>query len=241
MTARLTGVLLLAAALAAPALAQEESAEEEGPWSGKVALGYLATSGNTESASLNTAAELGLTHGKWTHLLEMTAITAEENDMTTAEAYKAGWKSEFNFSEHDFLFGRAVWRKDRFSGYDQQFSQTIGYGRRLIDTERHQLSAEIGAGARQSDLSDGTRENDTILRGGGRYRWQITETSRFTQDLAVESGATNVYIESITALRTRLLNDLALVASYTIKNNSDVPIGTEETDTYTSQSIEYEF
>ncbi len=241
MNVRLSGLLLCAALAPAPALAQETAAGDDGPWSGKFALGYLATSGNTESASLNTAAQIGYTSGPWVHTLDATAIGAEEENTTTAEAYKVGWKSEYNFSESDFLFGRAIWRKDRFSGYDQQFSQTIGYGRRLIDTERHRLNAEIGAGARQSELRDGTTENDTILRGGLDYRWQLTKTSQFTQDLSVESGSTNVYIESVTALRTRLLNDLALVASYTIKNNSDVPVGTEKRDTYTAVSIEYAF
>jgi len=242
MKARLTGIIACLAVLSLPAVAQESATSgDEGTWSGKVALGYLATSGNTESASLNTAAEIGYAHGNWNHLLELSAIFAEEEEATTAEAYKVGWKSEYNFSEHDFLFGRAIWRKDRFSGYDQQFSQTVGYGRRLIDTERHVLFAEIGAGARQSELPDGTSESDTILRSAAQYRWRFSENSRFTQDLSVESGSVNTYLESVTALRTRLINDLALVASYTIKNNSDVPAGTEKTDTYTALSLEYAF
>lgn len=246
MTRRFASLSVLLLAIAGNALAQSGSttpaaAAEEDPWSGKAALGYLATSGNTESSSLNTAGEIGYTHGNWAHLLDVSAIKAEEDNQSTAEAYKAGWKSELSFSEHDFLFGRLTWRKDLFSGYDQQFSQTVGYGRRIVDSATHKLSLEIGAGARQSDLSDGTEENETILRGGGRYRWQITETSQFSQDLSVESGETNTYAESITALRTRVLGDLALVASYTIKNNSDVPAGTEKTDTYTAISLEYAF
>lgn len=236
--------VLCTALLTIPAttLAQEEAAaEEESPWSGKAALGYLATSGNTESSSLNSAAEIGYTHGNWTHLLDGTAIKAEENDQSTAEAYKVGWKSEYSFSEHNYLFGRLTWRKDLFSGYDQQFSQTVGYGRRIIDSEKHRLSAEIGAGARQSELRDGTMEDDFIGRGGVKYRWLLTDTSTFTQEIAIESGSANTYTESITALKTRVLGDLALVASYTIKNNSDVPVGTEKTDTYTALSLEYEF
>lgn len=221
--------------------AQEAAEAGKSPWGGKAALGYLATSGNTDSASLNSQFEIGYTQGKWGHLLDATAIKSEEANQSTAEAYKLGWKSEYNFTDFDFLFGRLVWRKDLFSGYDQQFSQTVGYGRRLIETDRHHLSAEIGVGARQSKLRDGTSENDTILRAGGLYRWQITETSQFIQELSTESGSSNTYTESITALRTRLLNQLALVASYTIKNNSDVPLGTEKTDTYTALSIEYAF
>jgi putative salt-induced outer membrane protein len=39
----------------------------------------------------------------------------------------------------------------------------------------------------------------------------------------------------------KLLGDLALVASYTIKHNSDVSALTEKTDTYTALSLEYAF
>lgn len=239
---RLIALLSGLTALSTTTLAQGgPAAEEAGPWSGKAALGFLATSGNTDSSSLNSQFAVGYEHGNWQHLLDATAIKADENNESTAEAYKVGWKSEFNISEHDFLFGRLTWRKDLFSGYDQQFSQTVGYGRRLIETEKHHLSAEIGFGARQADLSDGTSEDGFIGRGGMLYRWQLTDTSQFTQELSIESGDTNTYTESITALRTRLLGEFALVASYTIKNNSDVPVATEKTDTYTALSIEYAF
>jgi putative salt-induced outer membrane protein len=45
----------------------------------------------------------------------------------------------------------------------------------------------------------------------------------------------------VTAISAKLLGDLALVASYTIKHNSDVPLLTEKTDTYTALSLEYAF
>lgn len=239
---RLIAVLSGVIALSHSAAAQENpAAEDAGPWSGKAALGYLATSGNTDSSSLNSQFEVGYEHDKWQHILDATAIKADENDQSTAEAYKIGWKSEYSFSEADFLFGRVTWRKDLFSGYDQQLSQTVGYGRRLIETDKHHLSVELGVGARQSELRDGSSESEVIGRAGGLYRWQLTETSRFTQELSIESGDTNTYTESITAIRTRLLGDFALVASYTIKNNSDVPVGIDKTDTYTALSVEYAF
>ena len=168
-------------------------------------------------------------------------ISVSEEDNTTAEAYDAGWKSEYNFSETDFLFGRLDWRKDRFSGYDTQFSQTAGYGRRILETERHELNAEIGAGAKQSDLADGTTEEEFILRGGLNYRWMFSENAEFTQDLSVESGSDNTYLESISAVKANLIGEVSLVASFTVKNNSDVPAGNEKTDTFTAISLEYAF
>ena len=233
-------LFVMAAALFVPfsVMAQDEP---ESPWAGKATLGYLATSGNTESSTLNTGFEVGYKAGKWAHLFNAAAVTASESDSTTAEAYDAGWKTERNLSDKDFLFGRLNWRKDRFGGFDTQFAQTVGYGRRLVDSDKHKLNAEIGAGARQSKLQDGTKADETIFRGGLYYKWIFSDTAEFRQDLTAEGGEDNTYTESVTAISAKLLGDLALVASYTIKNNSDVPPLTEKTDTYTALSLEYAF
>ncbi len=236
---KLRTTLILAALLAPPSLLAQEEAKS--PWTGKATLGYLATSGNTENSTLNTAVEVGFETGKWQHLATAAAISAAENKVTTAEAYELGWKTERNLTDKDFVFGRLSWRKDRFGAFDKQFSQTVGYGRRLIKTDKHRLNVEAGVGARQSETRDGLTENETIFRGGAYYKWQLSETAEFRQDLTVESGSENTYSESISAVSAKLLGDLALVASYTIKHNSDVPALTEKTDTYTALALEYAF
>lgn len=233
-------VTLVIAALLVPIslMAQEEP---ESPWVGKATLGYLATSGNTENSTLNTGFEVGYTAGKWQHIANAFAIHAAESELTTTEAYELGWKSERNLTDNDFLFGRLDWRKDRFGGFYTQFSQTVGYGRRLINTDVHILNAEIGVGARQSEEQSGAKLDETILRGGAYYTWKISETAEFRQDLTAESGSDNTYLESVTALSAKLMGDLALVASYTIKHNTDVPALTEKSDKYTALSLEYAF
>lgn len=234
-------LMLMAALTFLPLSLCAEDAEEQSPWAGKATLGYLATSGNTENSTLNTGFEVGYTSGQWAHLLEAAAISASENEKTTAEAYDLGWKSEREITDQDFLFGRLQWRKDNFGAFDTQFSQAVGYGRRLIDNDKHKLNAELGVGARQSELQLGGKESETIFTAGGYYRWQLAETAEFRQDLTIEVGGENTYTESVTAISAKLLGELALVASYTIKNNSDVPPLTEKTDTYTALSLEYLF
>ena len=236
-------IVVAAVFVAMPVLAHEVEEEEgpQSPWSGKASLGYLGTSGNTETTNMSGAFEVGYALEKWTHAFNASTIKASEDNDTTAEAYAAGWKTERILTDVNFLFGRLDWRKDRFSGYDTQFSQTVGYGHRLIDNEKHSLNGELGFGARQSELTDGTDESETILTGGLYYKWQLSETAEFTQDLLVEAGDENTYTMSKTALTATLVGDLALVASYTIKNNSDVPLGIEKTDTFTALSLEYAF
>ena len=227
-------------ALMAPVSLLAQDAPES-PWSGKATLGYLATSGNTETSTLNTGFEVGYTVGKWAHEFKAAAVQASEDEVTTAESYDAGWRSERKITDHDFLFGRLNWRKTRFGAFDTQFSQTVGYGRRLIDADKHKLNAEIGAGMRQSKDQLGIEEDETIYRGGLYYKWHLSETAEFRQDLTLEGGEKNTYAESVTALSAKLLGDLALVASYTIKHNTDVPPLTEKKDTYTALSLEYAF
>lgn len=230
------GLLLLAT----PLIAAEEE-EEESPWSGNVKLGYLATSGNTESSSLNSGFHLAYTLEKWLHEATAAAIQSSESDATTAEAYDLGWNSRRSRTEQDFLFGRLDWRKDRFSSIEEQFSQSVGYGRRLLDKEAHKLEGELGIGARQSDLADGTDESEMIITGRLTYGWTISETAGFGQGFVVESGSSNTFSESVTSLKAQLVGSLALVASYTIRHNSEVVPGTESTDTFTALSLEYAF
>ena len=229
-------------AFAAPLFAQEEeAAEEESPWSGNVKLGYLAVTGNTESQSMNAGFEINYKQELWEHQARGAAIGTTESNVSTAEAYDLGWKSARNITENDFLFGRLDWRKDRFASIVEQFSQSVGYGRRLIDSEKHTLNGEVGIGARQSDLADGTDESDTILTGRLDYRWTISENASFGQGLLVEAGDSNTFTESVTEVRANIVSTLALVLSYTVRHNSDVLLGAESTDTRTAISLEYGF
>lgn len=216
-------------------------AEVESPWSGNASLGYLSTSGNTDTTSFNAGFGVGYAKNAWKHALTARALGSEQNEISNAEAYQVGWQSDYNFTETDFIFGTVDWRKDRFSGVDEQLTETIGYGRRLLDGPSHLLNVGLGVGHRSADLADGTSESGVIGRASLDYNWIISETSGFDQNIIIESGSDNTYIESVSALRARLVGDFALVLSYTIKQNSDVPIGTEKTDRLSAISIEYVF
>ncbi len=228
--------------LSGAALAQAPAAAPPDPFVGSAALGYLSTSGNTDATNLNTSLKIGWDlDGPWRHDFTALAIKATTDDVTTAEAYAAGYKGQRDFSETSYIFFTGDWRQDEFSGYDRQVSETVGYGRRLIDNMRHLLAVEGGAGAKQSDLITGESLDEAIVRGALDYLLTLTENSSFNQKLLIEQGDDNRYTESTSALKTRIVGDLALVVSYVIKSNSDVPVGIEKTDRFTAISLEYGF
>lgn len=215
--------------------------EEEDEFAGRAQLGYLAASGNSETTNANGNLLLGWDLEKWRHAVSLAAIYAEDAETTTAENYRAGYKADRKLEGNNYLFGSLSWEQDEFAGYVERTTEAVGYGRRLLDTSEHVLDVEIGVGARQTEQVDGTEQDETIGRLAGDYLWTFGEHSEFSQQLAVEAGSLNTYVESVTAVTSQLLGELDLVVSYTIKRNSDVPPGLENTDTYTNVSIQYSF
>ncbi len=234
-------VLLLAAAQ--PVLAQPPPLPAPtDPLTGQVAAGYLATSGNTESTNANATFAMLYQLERWAHEFDASAVSAATEDVTTAEAYSAKYEGRRKFGEGiSYLFTSLDWQRDRFSAYDEQVSEAVGYGRTLLNRGRQVMNGEIGAGARQSRLIDLTEESEAIVRAALDYEFKMSETTGFKQDFVVESGSSNTTFESISALRARLIGNVGLVLSYRVKANSDVPPGIVATDRFTSIALEYAF
>ena len=215
--------------------------EAKSPWTGKAGLGYLSTDGNSETSSLNADFKLGYTVGRWTHGLKALAIQGASDGDTTAERYFLGVKSDWAINDKSYVFGLIDADKDRFSAYDLRTTEAIGYGRKLINSKTRKWNVEIGAGVTQLNPIVGDDISDAILRLATDYHWDFSKTAAFDQTVGIESGETNTYVESVSSIKAKLFQDLGLRLSYSIKNNSDVPVGIEKTDTFTSISIEYSF
>lgn len=216
-------------------------AQNEEGFSGTAALGFLSTSGNTENENLSMNFDLGWNYAPWHHSLKGAAVRASSSSVTTAEAYSMAWQSDYDISDQSYAFGIISWNDNKFSGYTKQVREVVGYGRRIIENDRHILNGEIGFGARQADLSTGRSQDETIMRLNADYLWHISETADFSQTFAIENGSDNTFTESVTKLTADIRSNFSVVFSYTIRNNSDVPIGTVKKDTFTAVALEYTF
>lgn len=217
------------------------------PWEGEVALGYLASNGNTDSTSATFEFRVRYTVNAWQHQLAGRSFGSSQDKQTTAENYRLAWKSSYDFTATDYGFGRLDWIKNRFSGYPQQAFVIAGYGRRVLDSEKFVLNLEVGAGYadQQKYLDTVTRETEDENGGVGRlagdFTWNFSETAKFEQLLAVSAASANTFWESISRVKAQLIGQMALGLSYTIQSNSDVAPGVEKTDTFTAITLDYSF
>jgi putative salt-induced outer membrane protein len=214
---------------------------------GSFALGYIATTGNTNTQSLDARLNLNYTSGNWFHDMGLEAQRASSGHDTTVNRLDFDGQSNYLFTQHNYVFAHLHYDRKEFGPYARRTSEAVGYGRRVLGGGDMTLDFEAGLGGRQTHFSNDTYSSSGIVRLGSKYEWQFSDNGSFAQAVAIEAGTENTYTESITSLRANLMKTLAVVVSYTIKHNSEVPPGVAQpssyahTNTYTMVSLQYTF
>lgn len=222
--------------LSANAAATKKAAAKEG-WQGSASLGYVSTTGNTNTRSLNAQLLAAYQSGNWADVLSFQALQASSNGITTAESYDLNGQSDYGLTNKDYLFGLADYQRNTFAGYQRRTSEILGYGRNLVTTPTQQLNVEFGVGARQTRYTTNTSQSEFVERLAGGYLWKFTDKSNFSQTLSIEHGPDNTFTQSVTALTTNIAGSLALSVSYTVNHNSTVLPTFKNTDTIFSVSL----
>ena len=213
-----------------------------GDWSGAVAAGYIATSGNSDTRALNAKTELHWRQGPWQNKLNASALNTAEKGASTGERYFAGDKLSYDFTERNYVFTALEFDKDLFGGIRQRTSETVGYGRHILPGPVHKLDGELGGGVRQTEEQVSRDHHDDVIgRAELNYGWKISDTSTFAQVLKSEFGKSNTLLESATELKVVVIGRLAAALSYTVKHNTHVADGVGKTDTATAINLSYSF
>ncbi|MCI0506549.1 MAG: DUF481 domain-containing protein [Gammaproteobacteria bacterium] len=219
------------------------NAEEEKPstWIADLGLGYVKTTGNTETTTVKGDIEAIKEIEKWRHTVNAEGLNTSDRDITTAERYFLSGKSDYKYSEFNYIYATATYDKDHFSGFDYRTTFSAGYGRRIIHEPALSLDGEIGPGMRYSRPDTGESEDEFMGRLAANLKWKISDNSEFTQDLYSDIGEDATITKSITALSANINKSLALKLSYTYKYTSEVPVGIEKSDTETVVTIVYKY
>jgi putative salt-induced outer membrane protein len=238
----LAGSLFLSAT---SAFAQDEEEERAEGWEGTGELGFVSTTGNTETVALNAKLNFILTREQWRHRFSGTAMATSEDGITENERYTMEVQSDRILSEKSWLFGAFRWDADKFGSYDPQMSLTAGYGRQLMKSEKHELKGEIGAGYKKlEETVSGDTTSEAIARFLLDDSWQVFKTTLWTNRLLVEAGSSNTFTQFNTGLAVSMTEKFALKLGFEVRHNTDVPDDIEDsenTDTITSANLVYNF
>ena len=211
-------------------------------WAGTLAGGYVRTAGATTTTAENLKGELDYTYKPWRNEFIASAVNGHSGGNTTAEQYAVGDKLKFNFTDVDYAFGAVNFDSDRFAGISKNFSESVGYGRRLLMTEHQVLDAELGAGVSElQNVGETGYKTQPIATIGGKYVYTFSPTSQFIQTLRTEIGSDNTFINPVSTLKLNIIGALYAALSYELRYNTTVPDNTRHSDTITSISFGYGF
>ena len=243
---------LCALAVTMPSLAQDPPPPPP-PWQGEVQAGLVMTTGNSETTTANAKVQAIYQSTDWRNTLDAGLIKTEQTskvtglEEVTAERYLVTDKLDWNMTANDYLFLSLEFEKDLVGPVRQRTSETAGYGRKILTGPDHLLEAELGAGMRQTESQItptapvAVKEDDVIARARAAYKWIFRPDSHFGETIKAESGDSNTFMESVTELRLALYGKLYAQASYTVRQNTKVPVGAEKTDTITAFSLGWTF
>lgn len=207
-------------------------------WQPSAELGVVATSGNSDTTSLNGRFGLKGEDADWTHEYHLAALRSESDDELTANRYELGAKSARKLGERSYLGAAVRYENDDFAAFDYQATVALNYGAWLLRDERRSLQLEGGPGVRRARVSDtGEDETSALLRGFGEYKHQLTDSTRFFNTLLVEATGDNTFAQNDIGIAVSINESLALKAAFQVRHNTEVPLGTERTDTLTSVNI----
>lgn len=223
--------------LSGPAIAEVTTQ----PWKGEAEVGIVATSGNTETTSMKARASVVHEQDKWRHTGKFDALNTSDAIRTTGERYALSGKSDYKIDVRSYAFGLVSYENDRFAGFDYRTSEVLGYGYRVINQDSLTLDLEVGPGARQTQLRNGTSKNEFIGYIGGKLLWKFSPSASLSEDLATEIGSGATITRSVTALTAQLAGSLAMKLSFTARHISEVSVLVKNLDTETAMTLVYGF
>ncbi|HEY9031499.1 MAG TPA: DUF481 domain-containing protein [Kangiella sp.] len=216
-------------------------APEEG-YIGTLDIGYISTSGNTETESLNGAFKyITRISEEWSTGIHVTGMSSENDEVRESERYTFVWNNRYDLSERSFVYSVVDYMNDYFGAYDYQAGAYVGYGHEIFNDDSGHFSLGLGLGYRINALEAGDDETENVVRGDLDYLYNISETATFTQAVTAIWGQDLDTYSSETALRTSISESLSLKLAYHINYNSEVPVGAEKRDTTTTVSVSYSF
>ncbi|MFQ5487437.1 MAG: YdiY family protein [Gammaproteobacteria bacterium] len=234
------GMLLLSMAAAS---AEEGAAatDEAAKWGGEVEFGYAKTSGNTDIENIVLKAKLENDRRHWFHEVRFSGMRTKDSGNTTAKNYVLQGLSRYKWSQRQYVFASGRYEKDDFAGYDYRIVGVVGVGRQVLKAESYHLDLEAGAGGRQTAFIDKPDSSEAIGRLAGDFKWQISETSEFSEELYSELGNDNTATNSLSELKVKVIGHLAVKMAVRVTHNTDVPPDTDKTDVRSAVTVVYDF
>lgn len=210
-------------------------------WSGKAELGGFLTTGNSDTAGASGTVDLTREGIRWRQKLRGQAEYQESLGVTTREHYLLSYEPNLKVDDRAYLYGQAQYESDRFLGYYDRVSTSLGAGYSAIKSPRLTLDIELGPAFRYTNFTDDARTSELATRGSLNFGWKLLPGLSVRETASAYVQRINSTVSSSTALNAKLIGPLSAQLSYNVQYESTPPAGSVSTDTTTRAALVYSF
>ena len=221
------------------------AADPAGVMKQSVELGYIGSTGNTDSQSVNGVYKNDYQYDSATDMhLKADLLYGENKGVTSDERYRLFTSLNHYYSEDLFTYGEASALRNTFEGYNQQYNIGAGAGYNIFKEKRQALKGKAGLQYRRSNFTDQPHDNFYYAKAGLDYFYDFSQTNRFTAQWHVLDNLKRLKdFETVVDLGLKMLivDRLSFRLGFEFKYDNVPPLGKKKSDTTTTAGIVYSF
>jgi putative salt-induced outer membrane protein len=227
--------------LAAPIEPPTVAAAPKPDWKGAVEVGGARTAGTTDLLAVHGAVDLSRVSNQWTQRVVAKADYQETNGAKSTERFSLAYQPQVRLRPELYAFGLGQYEHDRFLGYRNRYTVSVGAGLTLFDRPDFRVALDAGPAVRMTEFYGLDREGAVAGRGSVAIKWLPTRRVTLTQEGAVYIEGAQRSAKSTTSIETLLFGPLKGRLSYDVQHEQDARVNRSAVDTSTRASILYSF
>lgn len=197
-------------------------------------LGYVNTTGNTETQTFSFDGNMKRDWEKHTILIKADAAYGEDTDVETKNKFFIEGAYDYKFTDTIAFNYIAAYKQDKFTDYNYQAYTGPGVKYKALKNEKHVLDLTASALYSIDQYVLGDEEDSySSYKLEAVYAYQILENLKFTQDFNYRSSfedSQKYFIFSKSAITTKISDILSAGLSYKIDYVNEVAPETEQSD-----------
>lgn len=205
----------------------------ESPWQNEIELGFLLNRGNTHNTHFNSRFTNQFANDQLSNKFSIASLVNLAKDLNTleksktAEKYTARDNIKFQLSENNYIYSEINGQKDKFSAFDYEVTESVGLGRKLLNTDTLKWYLEGGPGGyhNRTTHKDFSRshQDEWIGHAGTELIYAINRHAEFSQEVTLDVGNQTQKTKSSSALKAKIFDSVALKLSYRLEYHAKLP------------------
>jgi len=217
------------------------------PWMGtSFYFGYAGTKGDSNNTNITMGSNVRYAFNeKMFNVFKFNYIfNSSQTAGITANNYTLSDYVIYSFDSYNGVYVMGNYYEDYFSGYNFTATESVGYRRMILNDKTQTLSALIGpAGVQRVALTPPAPGAPSYyyLAANGliNYKYNLSKTSNISETLGVVTGTTQTMSQSVTAITSKLTENMSMQINYAWTYNTAPATGKCRSNTQTTMAIIY--